>query len=53
MMYNITNIRLIYTHAESDGGYNYVNIFHQELILGVGTHLRVKACMIWQRFYAV
>ena len=48
-----TYIRLVYAHAESDGGHNHVDLLHQEPVLVVCPGLRVQSGMIWSRFYPI
>ena len=45
-MDDVSHIRLVDTHAEGDGSHDYINLFHQEVILVLGTGGRIHSCMI-------
>ena len=48
-----THVGLVDTHAEGDGGNDDVDLFHEELVLILGTRLGVEASMVRQSFYSV
>ena len=47
------HIRLVYPHAEGDGGHNHVHLFHQEPVLVLGPGLRIQSGMIRKGLYTV
>ena len=47
-MYDESYVRFIYAHTEGYGGYDHIDLLHQELVLVLGSGLRVKTCVIWQ-----
>ena len=48
-----THVRLVDSHAEGDRGHYHIYLLHQELVLILGTHLRIETCVIRQRPDAV
>ena len=47
------DIRFVDAHAKGDGGYDHVDILHQEAVLVLGPHLRIQARMVRKRFYSI
>ena len=47
------HIRLVYAHSEGYGRYYDVHFLHQELVLVLGSCLRIKTGMVRQRLDAV
>ena len=48
-----THVRLVYAHAEGDGGHNHVHLFHQEQVLILRPGLGVQAGVVRERLDAV
>ena len=48
-----TDVGLVDTHAERDGGHYHVDVFHQELVLVLGTDLGVEPCVVRKGLDAV
>ena len=46
IMDNITHIRFVNTHTKSNGSYNHINFFHQEIILVLCSCSRIHSGMI-------
>ena len=53
IMYDKPHIRFVDAHTECDCGYNDIDTFHQEIILCLRAHFRVKTSMIGCNFYVV
>ena len=49
-MDNKTHIRLVDTHTKCNGGYNDIDAFHEEIVLGLWACCAIKTCMIRSRF---
>ena len=47
------HVGLVNAHSKGNGGNNHIHLFHQELVLVLGTHLVVQPRMIGQRLDAV
>ena len=48
-----TDVRLVDSHTESNGGDNHIHILHQELVLILSAHLRIQSCVVRQGLDAV